>query len=75
MTQVWNCIYFNHHQMSHISVVIPVYKAEKSLDVLYDRLKVSLSEITQDFEIILVEDCGGDRSWDIIVELSKTELI
>ncbi|MDB9541396.1 glycosyltransferase family 2 protein [Anabaenopsis arnoldii] len=59
--------------MSHISVVIPVYKAEKSLDVLYERLKVSLSEITQDFEIILVEDCGGDRSWDIIVELSKTD--
>ncbi|MBD2143830.1 glycosyltransferase family 2 protein [Sphaerospermopsis sp. FACHB-1194] len=59
--------------MSHISVVIPVYKAEKSLDVLYERLKVSLSEITQDFEIILVEDCGGDRSWDIIVELSKID--
>ncbi|MCX5964445.1 MAG: glycosyltransferase family 2 protein [Cyanobacteria bacterium] len=59
--------------MSHISVVIPIYKAEKSLDVLYDRLKVSLSEITQDFEIILVEDCGGDRSWDIITQLANSD--
>ena len=49
--------------MSHISVIIPVYKAEKSLDVLYDRLKVSLSEITQDFELILVYDYGGRCHW------------
>ncbi|MBE9238205.1 MAG: glycosyltransferase [Sphaerospermopsis kisseleviana] len=60
--------------MSHISVVIPVYKAEKILDVLYERLKVSLSEITQDFEIILVEDCGGDRSWDIIVDFTSLNI-
>ncbi len=59
-------------QMPHISVVIPVYKAEKCLPVLYDRLKSSLEIITKDFEIILVEDCRGDRSWDwdIIVELT-----
>jgi dolichol-phosphate mannosyltransferase len=59
--------------MPHISVVIPVYKAEKCLHALYERLKISLETITQDFEIILVEDCGGDRSWDIIIELSKAD--
>ncbi|MFM5888613.1 MAG: glycosyltransferase family 2 protein, partial [Dolichospermum sp.] len=59
--------------MPHISVVIPVYKAEKCLHTLYERLKTSLETISQDFEIILVEDCGGDRSWDIIVELSKVD--
>ncbi|MCH4903135.1 glycosyltransferase, partial [Cylindrospermopsis raciborskii CHAB3438] len=48
--------------MAHLSVVIPVYKAEGCLNVLYQRLKHSLEQITQDFEIILVEDCGGDRS-------------
>lgn len=61
--------------MPHISVVIPVYRAENCLHVLYSRIKASLELITQDFEIILVEDCGGDRSWDIIVELSNIELI
>lgn len=59
--------------MPHISVVIPVYKAEKCLHPLYERLKISLETITQDFEIILVEDCGGDISWNIIVELAEND--
>lgn len=59
--------------MPHLSVVIPVYKAENCLSVLYDRLRASLEQISADFEIILVEDCGGDRSWEIIVELAKQD--
>lgn len=48
----------------HISVISPVYKAENIVPELVNRLKVELSKITQDFEIILVEDCGGDNSWE-----------
>ena len=59
--------------MAYISVVIPVYKAEDSLHELYHRLIASIEAITNDFEIVMVEDCGGDRSWDIIVELSKLD--
>lgn len=59
--------------MPHISVVIPVYKAEDSLHELYRRLKDSLETITKDFEIIMVEDCSGDRSWEIIAELAKLD--
>ena len=57
----------------HISVVIPVYKAEGCLHELYRRLRASLESITADFEIILVEDCGGDRSWAIINELAQVD--
>lgn len=57
----------------YLSVVIPVYKAENCLNELYSRLKVSLETISADFEIILVEDCGGDRSWEIIEELSRSD--
>lgn len=60
--------------MAHISVVIPVYKAEEHLHELYRRLKQSLEIISKDFEIILVEDCGGDRSWDIIMELAERDI-
>lgn len=56
--------------MPLISVVIPVYKAEGCLQELFHRLKSSLETISFDFEIIMVEDCGGDRSWDIIRELA-----
>jgi glycosyltransferase involved in cell wall biosynthesis len=59
--------------MTHLSVIIPVYKAESCLLELYSRLKKTLETISSNFEIILVEDCGGDRSWEIIKELSKQD--
>lgn len=57
----------------HISIVIPVYKAEGCLHELHRRLLVALESITADFEILLVEDCGGDRSWEIIGELARAD--
>ncbi|MBI4189600.1 MAG: glycosyltransferase family 2 protein [Betaproteobacteria bacterium] len=59
--------------MAHISVVIPVYRAEACLEELYRRLKDALEPISRDFEIVLVEDCGGDRSWQIIMELAQRD--
>lgn len=59
--------------MAHISIVIPVYKAEGCLDELYRRLKLSVETITTDFEIVLVEDCGGDKSWPMIIDLAKRD--
>lgn len=59
--------------MAHISIVIPVYKAEDCLHELYRRLKLSLERLTTDFEIVMVEDCGGDRSWEIIKELVQQD--
>jgi polyisoprenyl-phosphate glycosyltransferase len=56
-----------------ISVVIPVYKAEACLHELHRRLTGALEPITRDYEIILVEDCGGDRSWDIICSLAGND--
>jgi glycosyltransferase involved in cell wall biosynthesis len=55
----------------HISVVSPVYKAPKILPELVARLEKSLSEITNSFEVILVDDgCPWD-SWSVIEELAK----
>src|SRR5688572_615502 len=59
--------------MPHLSVVTPVYRAEDCLEELYRRLVAALSGITQDFEIVMVEDCGGDRSWEIIRELARKD--
>ena len=53
-----------------ISVVVPVYKAENCLDELYRRLAQALEPISPNFEIVLVEDCGGDRSWEVIERLA-----
>ena len=57
----------------HLSVVIPVYKAENCLDELYLRLKLALESISENFEIVLVEDCGGDHSWQAIERLANAD--
>jgi len=51
-----------------LSVVSPVYRAEKIVDELVRRLTIELSAITDNYEILLIEDCGPDNSWDKIVE-------
>jgi dolichol-phosphate mannosyltransferase len=61
------------HSTPHLSVVIPVYKAEHCLDELYLRLKAALESISPDFEIVLVEDCGGDNSWQVIERLAAAD--
>ena len=49
-----------------LSVVSPVYKAGNIIDELIKRIENAVSPITADYEIILVEDCGGDNSWEKI---------
>jgi len=56
-----------------ISVVSPVYKAELIVDELVIRLTTELKKITNDYEIILVEDCGPDNSWGKIAENCKND--
>jgi dolichol-phosphate mannosyltransferase len=54
----------------HLSVVIPVYNAKDCLAELYRRLVQALEPITPDFELVLVEDGGGDGSWEEIATLA-----
>lgn len=56
-----------------ISVVIPVYGCKAALPELYKRLKASLSEITEDYEIILVNDNCPQNSWETIMEICQKD--
>lgn len=49
-----------------ISIISPVYYGEKMVAELVRRTKENLSPITDDFEIILVNDASPDNSWDEI---------
>lgn len=57
----------------HISIVTPVYGCCKSLNNLYERLNKTLSSITNDFEIIMVNDASPDNAWEAIKELAKKD--
>ena len=59
--------------MISVSVVIPVYRAEETLPDLYRQLTAALEEIGSEFEIVFVEDGGGDSSWSIIRDLALAD--
>jgi len=59
--------------MTQLSVVVPVYRSETTLRELHRRLVSSLTSITSDYEIILVEDCGGDSSWRVLQEIAQAD--
>jgi len=52
----------------YISVVSPVYRAEQIVPELVLKLKAALSTVTENFELVLVEDCGPDNSWQKLLE-------
>ena len=53
-----------------VSVIVPVYRAEKTLPELYRQLSAAMAQVASAFEIIFVEDGGGDGSWATITGLA-----
>lgn len=49
---------------SSISVVIPVYNSRNSLEELYIKLSLVLQKLTNNYEIILVDDGSTDESYE-----------
>ncbi len=58
----------------YISVVIPVYGCASAIPELYKRLCDNLKTITESFEIILVDDCCPQNSWENIKRLCIKDL-
>jgi glycosyltransferase involved in cell wall biosynthesis len=57
--------------VNSVSVVIPVYNAELALDSLCAQLLPAMEQITDQFEVLLVEDCSQDDSWGRVQELAR----
>jgi polyisoprenyl-phosphate glycosyltransferase len=56
-----------------ISVVIPVYRSRDSLRELHRRIVAAAERLDSELELIMVEDCGGDDSWEVIEELARAD--
>jgi len=54
-----------------ISVISPVYLAEKIVPEFVKRVAEEVSSFATEFEIILVDDCGPDSSWEEIKKQCK----
>ena len=55
-----------------ISIVSPVYQAEKIIPLLVERIENTVGKITADYEIILVEDGSPDDCWKVIEDITLT---
>lgn len=56
-----------------ISIVVPVYGSDITLAPLYQRIVAAVSPVTESFEIILVDDCGPGKPWEIIGAMAKQD--
>jgi len=54
-----------------ISAVVPVFRSAAILPELHLRLSAALAQVAVDYELVLVEDAGGDDSWSIIEDLAR----
>ncbi|MCY3833456.1 MAG: glycosyltransferase family 2 protein [Chloroflexi bacterium] len=56
--------------MPNLSVVVPVYRSEQSISLVVEELARELPKLADRWEVILVEDDGGDGSWRVIARLA-----
>jgi len=54
-----------------VSVVIPVYNEEESLPALLSRTQAACRQLTQKYEIILIDDGSSDRSAEMLTEAAE----
>ncbi len=56
-----------------VSIVIPVYRGERTVPSLYERLTAVAYDSKWDYEILFVEDAGPDNSWEFLSKLGQTD--
>lgn len=56
-----------------ISTVIPVYGCRAALPELHRRLSDVLSSIVEEYEIVFVNDCCPQNSWEVIEEICRDD--
>jgi len=56
---------------SSISVVVPVYRSERLLRPLVERLEPVLEKAASEREIVFVDDGSPDGSWGVVRELAR----
>lgn len=54
-----------------LSVVVPVYNSEQTLEALVSRLGAVLPSLCPEYEVILVNDGSRDQSWQRVCQLAN----
>lgn len=59
--------------MVEVSVVVAVYGCAECLEALHRRLRESIEPVTDDFELVFVDDRSPDGSWPILRDLAEKD--
>lgn len=54
-----------------ISIIIPVFNSEKTLEELYTRTSSVFKNLKYKFEFIFIDDGSKDKSWNVLEKLNK----
>jgi len=57
--------------MLDLSIVVPVYNEEETVETLCERLHQEVSAIGKAYEIILVDDGSRDRTWELMGQCAQ----
>ncbi len=60
------------HEARSLTVVVPVYNSDEALPKLVARLQPVLAENSDEYEVILVDDCSHSDTWRIIEDLAAS---
>ncbi len=61
-------------QPPQLSVIIPVYNEEDSLDRLYEKVVAAMRPLNKTWELILVDDGSRDKSFEILQRLAAADV-
>ncbi len=53
------------------SIIVPVYRSVKTLEPLFDGVKLVMDELNVLFEVVFVEDSGEESSWKELLRLKQ----
>jgi glycosyltransferase involved in cell wall biosynthesis len=56
-----------------LSIVIPLYNEEETIEPLFEQLKVALEGAGREYEIIIVDDGSTDGSFDVLKRLHEDD--
>ncbi len=59
--------------MPKYSVVVPFHNEEENVTALYDRLKDVMESVSDSFELVLVDDGSGDKTYKLLEEIAAVD--
>lgn len=61
----------NNYKKEKISIISPVYEAAEIVEKLTIKIIFNIKKITNNYELILIDDCSKDNSWKKLKNLKK----